>query len=175
MAQFASLPVITRGLPARLGYAVFLSVLDIICLRTFWFDWLWWRPVINGGALAGVLSHPIPMLLGSVLHDWCLWYPGSATCPRQHKASGMTGQLPEPDSAAICEAGRMHRWRYVSINSCACRRSTIIFDAVAADDWHARVASPTKQQPRLYSDDSRQPVPCAGLPRTVSPLHATVP
>ena len=160
MAQFMLLPVITRGLPLRVGYVVLVAILYDVCLRTFWFDWLWWRPVINGGALAGVLSHPIPMLLGSVLHDWCLWTQGRLQTLESLAAADVAAV--GVASAAVEKATRLHRRLFAR---------TLVFHVGALLSYATLLmvtgmllSLPPQDSSPGCIHDSRQPVSCADGP-----------
>lgn len=62
------LPVIGRGVGARLGFMLGASLLHLGLSRGFYYDWVMARPGIDGGPL-GLLTWTVPLLAGSLAYD----------------------------------------------------------------------------------------------------------
>jgi predicted acyltransferase len=70
------LPVIGGNVTMRVVFLLASAVLHVRLSSSFYFDWAWKTPVIDGGQL-GFLTWTIPVIVGSLAHD-AIFHPSGA-------------------------------------------------------------------------------------------------
>lgn len=148
------LPVITRGLPLRVAYALALCVVYTVCLRTFWFERMWL--IVDGGALGGFLSHSVPMLLGSLLHDWCLWVQGETQRLDAAAADAVSAAQGGEDLKAVRRTHYLRRLRALALRFGA----LLAYAGGLMAAGYLLTLPPQSSSPVCFATSSRLPVPC---------------